>query len=159
MTGFSRELQLSPQKQRRPPSPRDRQRPISSAIPPHDRQHVSPLQGSEQPAPARHPPATPRPPLLRRRRPEAQQSRCIHFPGRVHLALPPRHIEPAGYHCDPQFLEVPGRQRDGNKMFQYFMVGTMGGVTAMGAKNTVQGEHLRLQWLLQQRKVSAGWYS
>jgi ubiquinol-cytochrome c reductase iron-sulfur subunit len=29
----------------------------------------------------------------------------------------------------------------GNKLFQYFMVGAMGGVSALGAKNTVQGEH------------------
>lgn len=27
-----------------------------------------------------------------------------------------------------------------NKMFQYFMVGTMGGISALGAKNTVQGD-------------------
>jgi ubiquinol-cytochrome c reductase iron-sulfur subunit len=27
-----------------------------------------------------------------------------------------------------------------NKLFQYFMVGAMGGVSALGAKNTVQGE-------------------
>jgi len=27
------------------------------------------------------------------------------------------------------------------KVFQYFMVGTMGAVSAMGAKNTVQGRH------------------
>ena len=59
----------------------------------------------------------------------------------------------------PNFSKYRGGSETGNKMFQYFMVGTMGGVTAMGAKNTVQGEHLRLQWLLQQRKVSAGWYS
>lgn len=28
----------------------------------------------------------------------------------------------------------------GNKMFQYFMVGAFGGISALGAKNTVQGE-------------------
>lgn len=27
----------------------------------------------------------------------------------------------------------------GNKLFQYFMVGSFGGLTALGAKNTVQG--------------------
>jgi ubiquinol-cytochrome c reductase iron-sulfur subunit len=28
----------------------------------------------------------------------------------------------------------------GNKVFQYFMVGTMGAISALGAKATVQGE-------------------
>ena len=32
-----------------------------------------------------------------------------------------------------------GGSETGNKLFQYFMVGTMGGISAMGAKNTVQG--------------------
>ena len=40
----------------------------------------------------------------------------------------------------PSFAKYRGGSETGNKMFQYFMVGTMGGVTALGAKNTVQGE-------------------
>jgi ubiquinol-cytochrome c reductase iron-sulfur subunit len=39
----------------------------------------------------------------------------------------------------------------GNKLFQYFMVGAMGGVSALGAKNTVQGEHRNKHTLVIQR--------
>ena len=40
----------------------------------------------------------------------------------------------------PSFGKYRSGSETGNKMFQYFMVGAFGGVTAMGAKNTVQGE-------------------
>lgn len=40
----------------------------------------------------------------------------------------------------PSFAKYRGGSETGNKMFQYFMVGAFGGVTAVGAKNTVQGE-------------------
>lgn len=33
-----------------------------------------------------------------------------------------------------------GSSESGNRVFQYFMVGAFGGITAMGAKNTVQGK-------------------
>lgn len=32
----------------------------------------------------------------------------------------------------------------GNKVFQYFMVGALGGLSALGAKNTVQGRSSRM---------------
>lgn len=38
-----------------------------------------------------------------------------------------------------------GNSELGNRMFQYFVVGTFGAVTAMGAKATVQGESFRCQ--------------
>lgn len=41
-----------------------------------------------------------------------------------------------------------GSSETGNKMFQYFMVGTMGGISALGAKNTVQGMSILLYTLL-----------
>ena len=37
------------------------------------------------------------------------------------------------------------RSEIGNRVFQYFMVGTFGAVTAMGAKATVQGMHYQLE--------------
>lgn len=43
----------------------------------------------------------------------------------------------------PSFAKYRGGSETGNKMFQYFMVGALGGVTAVGAKNTVQGTFLQ----------------
>lgn len=40
----------------------------------------------------------------------------------------------------PSFAKYKKGSETGNKMFQYFMVGAFGGLSAMGAKNTVQGE-------------------
>ncbi len=39
----------------------------------------------------------------------------------------------------PSFGKYKAGSETGNKMFQYFMVGAFGGLSAMGAKNTVQG--------------------
>ena len=41
----------------------------------------------------------------------------------------------------PSFGKYRAGSETGNKMFQYFMVGAFGGISALGAKNTVQGEH------------------
>jgi ubiquinol-cytochrome c reductase iron-sulfur subunit len=41
----------------------------------------------------------------------------------------------------PSFKDYRNKSGEtGNKMFQYFMVGAFGGISALGAKNTVQGE-------------------
>lgn len=40
----------------------------------------------------------------------------------------------------PSFKNYRSGSETSNKLFQYFMVGAMGGVSALGAKNTVQGE-------------------
>lgn len=41
----------------------------------------------------------------------------------------------------PSFAKYRGGSETTNKVFSYFMVGAMGGVTALGAKDTVQSEH------------------
>ena len=41
----------------------------------------------------------------------------------------------------PSFGKYRGGGETGNKMFQYFMVGAFGGISALGAKNTVQGKN------------------
>lgn len=40
----------------------------------------------------------------------------------------------------PSFKKYQAGSETSNKLFQYFMVGAMGGVSALGAKNTVQGK-------------------
>ncbi len=42
----------------------------------------------------------------------------------------------------PSFGKYKQGSETGNKMFQYFMVGAFGGISAMGAKNTVQGKYM-----------------
>lgn len=39
----------------------------------------------------------------------------------------------------PSFKKYRSGNETNNKVFQYFMVGTFGGLSALGAKNTVQG--------------------
>ena len=39
----------------------------------------------------------------------------------------------------PDFSKYTGGSFDSNLLFQYFMVGTMGAITAAGAKSTVHG--------------------
>jgi ubiquinol-cytochrome c reductase iron-sulfur subunit len=43
----------------------------------------------------------------------------------------------------PNFGKYKSGSETGNKMFQYFMVGAFGGISALGAKNTVQGRPLK----------------
>ena len=45
-------------------------------------------------------------------------------------------------HVIPNFGKYKAGSENTNKMFQYFMVGAFGGLTALGAKNTVQGAYL-----------------
>lgn len=42
----------------------------------------------------------------------------------------------------PSFKKYRGGSETANKVFQYFMVGAFGGLTALGAKDTVQSERL-----------------
>lgn len=44
----------------------------------------------------------------------------------------------------PSFKNYRSGSETSNKLFQYFMVGAMGGISALGAKNTVQGEISRI---------------
>jgi ubiquinol-cytochrome c reductase iron-sulfur subunit len=44
----------------------------------------------------------------------------------------------------PSFKKYKNGNETTNKVFQYFMVGALGGLSALGAKNTVQG---RSQWI------------
>jgi ubiquinol-cytochrome c reductase iron-sulfur subunit len=44
----------------------------------------------------------------------------------------------------PSFGKYKAGSETNNKMFQYFMVGAFGGLSAMGAKNTVQGESIQI---------------
>jgi ubiquinol-cytochrome c reductase iron-sulfur subunit len=43
----------------------------------------------------------------------------------------------------PSFKKYRSGNETSNKVFQYFMVGAFGGLSALGAKNTVQGRSLR----------------
>ena len=47
----------------------------------------------------------------------------------------------------PSFGKYMAGGEGGNKLFSYFMVGTMGAITAAGAKSTVQGWYSDLAWL------------
>ncbi len=38
----------------------------------------------------------------------------------------------------PSFKKYRSGNEQGNKVFQYFMIGSLGGISAMGAKDTVQ---------------------
>jgi ubiquinol-cytochrome c reductase iron-sulfur subunit len=44
----------------------------------------------------------------------------------------------------PSFKKYRSGNETSNKVFQYFMVGAFGGLSALGAKNTVQGRSLRI---------------
>lgn len=46
----------------------------------------------------------------------------------------------------PSFKKYRSGNETNNKVFQYFMVGAFGGLSALGAKNTVQGRSTR--WTL-----------
>ena len=41
----------------------------------------------------------------------------------------------------PSFKKYRAGNEQGNKVFQYFMIGALGGLSAMGAKDTVQSTH------------------
>jgi hypothetical protein len=45
----------------------------------------------------------------------------------------------------PSFKKYRSGNETSNKVFQYFMVGAFGGLSALGAKNTVQGRSQRMQ--------------
>jgi ubiquinol-cytochrome c reductase iron-sulfur subunit len=44
----------------------------------------------------------------------------------------------------PSFKKYKNGNETSNKVFQYFMVGALGGLSALGAKNTVQGRSSRI---------------
>lgn len=46
----------------------------------------------------------------------------------------------------PSFKKYRAGNEQTNKLFQYFMVGAFGGLSALGAKNTVQGELYAVFW-------------
>jgi hypothetical protein len=50
----------------------------------------------------------------------------------------------------PSFKKYRSGNETNNKVFQYFMVGAFGGLSALGAKNTVQGRSLRNSGLYDQ---------
>ena len=85
----------------------------------------------------------PRTPALRSPAAALVQQRNVSDASTSHAAFKSPFTRGTDGHQDttviPSFGKYKGGNETGNKMFQYFMVGAFGGLSAMGAKNTVQG--------------------